>query len=96
MWKYIIDLIWEIGFLLWKSKNDCPDKWHKIWLLLKEIYYTILSKVYDNRYEFLQWTFIIFVLCWLLCCYGTVAHPMQESPSESDSGPFYTIITDTL
>lgn len=93
MWKYIIDLIWEIGFTLWSRRED---KWNRIWLLLKEIYYTILTKVYDNRYVIAQWAFIIFVLCWLLCCYGTVAHPMQESPSESDSEAFYAIIRDTL
>lgn len=65
MWRYIIDLLTEIWILLVGTR---PDKWRKIWLLLKEIYYTIISKIYMYRYEVAQWLVILALLGFLLKC----------------------------
>ena len=65
MWRYIVDLLTEIWILLVGTR---PDKWEKIGILFKEIYYTIASKIYMYRYEVAQWLVIIALLGFLLQC----------------------------
>lgn len=80
MLRYIFDIIKEICHLLHSNK---PDRMQIIGLLLKEIWYTLIGKMYMYRYELAQWLVILSLLAFIIKC-GEPLRGTQNNGLERD------------